>query len=157
MSTIKSVGKRAAGIAVALAAAAVVAGNAAPAQAAPPEVISRWNNHLVHSNSLLAVGLFGGFSGNYTITAKMYAENTGSSTINYDCRLSAEGGADTDNTEVTLAPHSKQAIVVHVVHNFTGTGQIALGCIKGVGQPQVNLRQIKVTGIKVNSIVNQPF
>ncbi|GAA5037236.1 hypothetical protein HNP84_003083 [Thermocatellispora tengchongensis] len=147
----------AAAVAVALGAGLLVAGNAAPAQAAPPEVISRWNNHRVHTGSLLNLNNFTGFSGKYTITAKTHAHNTGNSTINYTCTLSAEGGADTDFTEVTLGPGAKESIVVHVVHDFTGTGMLAFGCTKPAGTATVNLNQIKLTAIKVNTLDNQPF
>lgn len=144
-------------LATVLATGALLAGNATTAEAAPPEVISRWNDELIHSGALSP-----GFStflssGAYTITAKLYAENTGSAAIAYSCTISAAGGADTDVTEVTLPPGGKQPIVLGVVHTFTSTGQLSFGCSKPSGTPQVRMKQIKITAIKVNTLDNQPF
>ncbi|MEV4177417.1 hypothetical protein [Nonomuraea sp. NPDC049709] len=141
----------------AVAAGALLAGNATSAEAVPPEVISRWNNELVHSNALSP-----GFSqflsaGPYTITAKLTASNTGATAINYSCVISAAGGADTDVAEVTLQPHSKAGVFLNVVHNFTTSGQVSFACTKPGGTPQVRMLQVKITSIKVNSLVNQPF
>lgn len=156
-SSRRRLGPRLSALAVVVAAGALLAGNAATAEAAPPDVISRWNNELVHANSLSP-----GFStflaaGPYTITAKLYAENTGSSAIAYSCTISAAGGADTDVTEVTLPPGGKQPIFLNVVHNFTATGQLTFACIKPVGAAQVRMKQVKITAIKVNTLDNQQF
>lgn len=144
-------------LAAVLATGALLAGNATTAEAAPPEVISRWNNELIHSNSLSP-----GFStflssGAYTITAKLYAENTGSAAIAYNCVISAAGGQDTDVTEVTLPPGGKQPIFLNVVHTFTSTGQLTFACVKPGGTSQVRMKQIKITAIKVNTLDNQQF
>ncbi|MBB6346971.1 hypothetical protein FHU36_003516 [Nonomuraea muscovyensis] len=142
---------------VAVSAAALVAGNATRAEAAPPEVISRWNNELVHSNSISP-----GFStflgaGAYTITAKLSAANQGASAIAYTCTISAAGGAATDQAPVTLAPHATQSLSLNVVHHFPSTGQLSFACTKPAGSPTVRMQHIKITAIKVNSVDNQPF
>ncbi|GAA1686179.1 hypothetical protein GCM10009733_098560 [Nonomuraea maheshkhaliensis] len=143
--------------ATAVAAGALLAGNATSAEAVPPEVISRWNNELIHSNSLSP-----GFNqflatGPYTITAKLTAVNTGSAAIDYTCLISAAGGADTDRTEVTLPANGKVSIFLNVVHNYTSAGQLSFGCTKPGGTAQVRMRQVKITAVKVNSLDNQPF
>jgi hypothetical protein len=145
------------GLAAVLATGALLAGNTTTAEAVPPEVTSRWNNELVHSGSVSP-----GFStflssGAYTITAKLFAENTGSAAIAYSCTISAAGGADTDLTEVTLPPGGKQPIFLNVVHNFTGTGQLTFACFKPAGTAQVRMKQIKITAVKVNALDNQQF
>ncbi|GGO64213.1 hypothetical protein GCM10012289_13110 [Nonomuraea cavernae] len=144
-------------LAVAVTAGALLAGNVTQAEAAPPEVISRWNNELVHSNSVSPGFSMFLSSGAYTISAKLSAANQGSSTINYSCILSAQGGADTDVAAVTLAPNATQSVVLNVVHNFTSTGQLTFACTKPVGTPAVRMQQVKITAIKVNTLDNQPF
>lgn len=147
---------------VSLAAAAVAAGallafSGGTAQAVAPEVISRWDNDVLHANSIGAAANLGFPAAPYTITAKLTAENLGSSTIqNYTCQLSAEAGADTDFSSVTLAPGAQQTMLVHVVHTFSGTGLLTFACTKPAGSPQVRIKQLKITGIKVNAIDNQP-
>ncbi|MFC4116818.1 hypothetical protein [Nonomuraea zeae] len=141
----------------AVAAGALLAGNATSAEAVPPEVISRWNNELIHSNSISpGFSMFLG-TGAYTISAKLTAQNTGSAAISYTCLISAAGGADTDVAEVTLPPNSKQGVFLNVVHNFTSTGQLSFACTKPAGTAQVRMQQVKITAIKVNSLDNQPF
>ncbi|GAA3211842.1 hypothetical protein [Nonomuraea helvata] len=136
---------------------ALLAGNATSAEAVPPEVISRWNNELIHSNSISPGFSMFLASGAYTITAKLTAQNTGSAAITYTCLISAAGGADTDFAEVTLPPNGKQGVFVNVVHTFAGTGQLTFACTKPAGTAQVRMQQVKITAIKVNTLDNQPF
>ncbi|MBB5775425.1 hypothetical protein [Nonomuraea jabiensis] len=140
-----------------VAAGALLAGNANSAEAVPPEVISRWDNEIVHSNALSPgfSGLLG--TGAYTITAKLYAENTGASAINYLCTIGTGPNSDGDITEVTLAPHSRHSIFLNVVHNYPSTGPLSFACTKPAGAPQVLMRQVKITAVKVNTLDNQPF
>ncbi|MEV0235570.1 hypothetical protein [Nonomuraea sp. NPDC050786] len=140
-----------------MAAGALLAGNATSAEAVPPEVISRWNNELIHANSLSPGFSMFLASGAYTITAKLTAQNTGSAAIAYTCLISAAGGADTDVAEVTLPPNGKQGVFVNVVHNFTSTGQLTFACTKPAGTAQVRMQQVKITAVKVNTLDNQPF
>jgi hypothetical protein len=144
-------------VVAATAGALLAAGNVHPAEAVPPEVISRWDNEIVHSNSLSPgfVGFLG--AGAYTITAKLYAQNTGSSSINYLCTIGTGPNSDSDITEVTLAPNSKESIFLNVVHHYPSTGTLSFGCTKPVGAPQVVMRQVKITAVKVNTLDNQPF
>ncbi|MGI5271226.1 hypothetical protein ACQEUU_18870 [Nonomuraea sp. CA-218870] len=142
---------------VAAAAGALLAGNAVTAEAAAPEVISRWNNELIHVNSISPSFNQAIFSGPYTVTTKLTAENTGSTAILYTCLVSAEGGADTDHAFVTLPPNSQQTVALNVVHNFTGNGVFTFACTKPAGTPTVRMKQIKITGLKVNSVHNAPF
>ncbi|MGN9838872.1 hypothetical protein ACTMTI_12190 [Nonomuraea sp. H19] len=143
-------------IAVAVA-GTLLAGNVNSAEAVPPEVISRWNNELIHSNAI-SPGLSTSLgTGAYTITAKLYAENTGSSAINYLCTIGTGPNSDSDVTEVTLAPHSRHSIFLNVVHNYPGTGPLSFGCTKPAGTAQVRMKQVKITAVKVNTLVNQPF
>lgn len=146
-------------VAAALAAGTLLAGNVGTAEAVPPEVVSRWDDDVLHTNSIGASTVLGlPSAGPYTITAKLSAENLGATSIqNYACQLSAEQGADTDSTSVTLAPNSRQAMVVHVVHNFTGNRQFVFACTKPAGSPQVRITQLKITAIKVNALDNQPI
>jgi hypothetical protein len=139
------------------AAGALLVGNVSSAEAVPPDVISRWDNEIVHSNSL-SPG-FAGFlgTGSYTITAKLYAENTGSSAINYLCTIGTGPNSDGDITEVTLAPNGKQSIFLNVVHSYSSTGPLSFACTKPAGTSQVVMRQVKITAVKVNTLDNQPF
>ncbi|SEG64152.1 hypothetical protein SAMN05444920_103649 [Nonomuraea solani] len=134
-----------------------LAGNVTSAEAVPPEVISRWNNQLIHSGSLSPGFNMFLASGAYTITAKLTAHNTGAAAIDYTCLISAAGGADTDNAEGTLPANGKQDVFLNVVHNFTSTGQLSFACTKPGGTAQVRMLQVKITAIKVNSLDNQPF
>jgi hypothetical protein len=142
---------------VAAAAGVLLAGNVHSAEAVPPEVISRWDNEMIHSNSI-SPG-FSGFlgAGSYTITAKLYAQNTGATSINYLCTIGTGSNSDSDVTEVTLAPNSKQSIFLNVVHHYPSTGTLSFGCTKPGGAPQVVMRQVKITAVKVNTLDNQPF
>ncbi|SDM60416.1 hypothetical protein [Nonomuraea jiangxiensis] len=150
-------GLRLSALAVVVAAGALLAGNAGPAAAVPPEVISRWDNEIVHSGSL-SPG-FSGFlgAGSYTITAKLYAENTGFSAIGYLCTVGTGPNSDGDITEVTLAPQSRHSIFLNVVHHYPVTGPLTFACSKPVGTPQVVMRQVKITAVKVNTLDNQSF
>lgn len=144
-------------LATVAAAGTLLAGNVTSAEAVPPEVISRWNDHLVHSNSISP-----GFSrlmstGSYTVTAKLYAENTGSQPINYLCTIGTGPNSDSDITEVTLAPHSRHSIFLNVVHHYPSTGPLSFGCTKPTGSSQVLMKQVKITAVKVNTLDNQPF
>jgi hypothetical protein len=138
-------------------AGALLAGNVHSAEAVPPEVISRWDNEIVHSNSISPgfSGLLG--AGSYTITAKLYAENTGSSAISYACTIGTGPNSDSDLTEVTLAPNSRHSIFLNVVHHYAATGPLAFACTKPGGAPQVRMKQVKITAVKVNTLDNQPF
>lgn len=146
-----------AALAVVAATGALLAGNAGSAEAVPPEVISRWDNEIVHTNALSPgfSGLLG--TGSYTITAKLYAQNTGSSSITYLCTIGTGPNSDSDTTEVTLAPQSRQSIFLNVVHHYPSTGTLSFGCTKPAGAPQVVMRQVKITAVKVNTLDNQPF
>ncbi|MFI7131976.1 hypothetical protein ACIBQ1_40305 [Nonomuraea sp. NPDC050153] len=150
-------GLRLSALAAVVAGGALLAGNVSSAEAVPPEVISRWDNEIVHSNSISPgfSGLLG--TGAYTITAKLYAENTGASAISYLCTIGTGPNSDGDITEVTLAPHSRHSIFLNVVHNYPSTGPLSFGCTKPTGAPQVLMKQVKITAVKVNTLDNQPF
>ncbi|MEV6032413.1 hypothetical protein AB0L65_14750 [Nonomuraea sp. NPDC052116] len=150
-------GLRLSALAAVVAAGALLAGNVNAAEAVPPDVISRWDNEIVHSNAL-SPG-FSGFlgTGSYTITAKLYAENTGGSAIDYLCTIGTGPNSDGDITEVTLAPHSRHSIFLNVVHTYPGTGPLSFACSKPAGASQVLMKQVKITAVKVNTLDNQPF
>ncbi|UBU09002.1 hypothetical protein [Nonomuraea gerenzanensis] len=144
-------------LATVAAAGALLAGNAGSAAAVPPDVTSRWDNEILHDGASKEVNFFMD-PGHYTMTAKLYAVNTGSSTITYQCTLHTGPGGDGDITQVTLAPNGEHAVFLNVVHTYPGSlERLYFGCSKPAGSARVVMRHVKITTVKVNTLSNISF
>jgi hypothetical protein len=95
-------------------------------------------------------------AGLYVIFAKGYAKVTyGGTTV--DCKLIA--GADTDRIKVGVDDRDVlrtdvEAFSLNVLHYFTSAGTILLRCYGDWSGDDVDLYQLKVTAMRVNSYWN---
>ena len=122
----------------------------------PSEAFSGLHDDAVTISSLATVATLSiPTAGNYVIVGKAQVIDLQNMSVTVDCQLTA--GADFDYSRAVLTGQGDEAPVVFtVVHTFAHPGPVQLQCDPASGA-QVNVYEIKITAIHVDSLTNTPI